>query len=455
MANCRLLPVASRDSQAHYQWHLARSHPTHYSPIVRLSPVTTLSSMFWWKLCGTLLAVLVARKVFEFRRNTRKFSDLPGLRPLLFLPTSALNPGSGWQWAGRDKIYSKCRMNTISLVPILSGTPTYFTRSLDVARQIVAAKNGFVKPEDIRSVLLGWGRNLFTENGSEWIRHRRIMNPAFTPEVYAHVWNETADLYEQMQRTEGWIGRSEHDLSAFNSITPKLGLLVISRCGFGRSFAWTATSHTQRSASETMQFARALDIVSGSVVPRLLIPRWAYRPPSQEARLRDMEIAHRLVDQFMRELIKTRWPEKDVFRLMIRASEDAGALRMSSEELTGNTFLMLLAGHDTTSRTLDATIGFLALYEDIQEEIYQEVHDVLSTSAGGGGQLRFEDYPRLKKVQGAFLEAGRLFPAATMMVREATDTFVLQMDKADGHGGQVILEPGTRVTIDFVGIRAW
>ncbi|KAF7328370.1 Cytochrome P450 [Mycena venus] len=40
-----------------------------------------------------------------------------------------------------------------------------------------------------------------------------------------------------------------------------------------------------------------------------------------------------------------------------------------------------------------------------------------------------------------------------MMVREATDTFVLQTDKADGHGGQVILEPGTRVTIDFVGIH--
>ncbi|KAF7328330.1 Cytochrome P450 [Mycena venus] len=207
MANCRLLPVASRDSQAHYQWHLARSHPTHYSPIVRLSPVTTLSSMFWWKLCGTLLAVLVARKVFEFRRNTWPTEVLrPAWAPPTALSarrTSALNPGSGWQWVRRDKIYSKYRMNTISLVPILSGTPTYFTRSLDVAHQIVAAKNGFVKPEDIRSVLLGWGRNLFTENGSEWIRHRRIMNPAFTPEVYAHVWNETADLYEQMQHAEG------------------------------------------------------------------------------------------------------------------------------------------------------------------------------------------------------------------------------------------------------------
>ncbi|KAF7328369.1 Cytochrome P450 [Mycena venus] len=278
--------------------------------------------MFWWKLCGTLLAVLVARKVFEFRRNTRKFC------PLLFLP-SDVRPESRIRLAMGA---AQQKMNTISLVPILSGTPTCFTRSLDVACQIVAANNGFVKPEDIRSVLLGWGRNLFTENGSEWIRHRRIMNPAFTPEVSV-LWCVRLELPDKIRI----------------KASPQLGLLVISCCGFGRPLAWTATSHTQRSASETMQFARALDIVSGSVVPRLLILRWAYRLPLKRYELRDMEIAHRSVDQFMQELIKTRQvelsadkahrsqsqggPEKDVFRLMIRASEDEGTLRMSNEEL--------------------------------------------------------------------------------------------------------------------------
>jgi hypothetical protein len=35
---------------------------------------------------------------------------------------------------------------------------------------------------------------------------------------------------------------------------------------------------------------------------------------------------------------------------------------------------------DTTARTLDAAVGLLALYEDIQEEVHDEIQAVISTS---------------------------------------------------------------------------
>ncbi|KAI0312555.1 cytochrome P450 [Amylostereum chailletii] len=63
----------------------------------------------------------------------------------------------------------------------------------------------------------------------------------------------------------------------------------------------------------------------------------------------------------------------DLFSIMVQASETEGKLAMTDEELAGNTFLMLFAGHETTTRTLDATLGFLALYQIIQEEIFAEV----------------------------------------------------------------------------------
>ncbi|KAJ7833143.1 cytochrome P450 [Mycena olivaceomarginata] len=68
---------------------------------------------------------------------------------------------------------------------------------------------------------------------------------------------------------------------------------------------------------------------------------------------------------------------KDVFRLMLRASQGQGTLSMTDDELAGNTYLMLMVGHETTTRTLDAAIGFLALYEDIQEEVYHEIRDIV------------------------------------------------------------------------------
>ena len=67
----------------------------------------------------------------------------------------------------------------------------------------------------------------------------------------------------------------------------------------------------------------------------------------------------------------------------------------------GNTFLMLFAGHgqsptpihftgnidgfiaivDTTAHTLDAALGFLALYPEIQDDVYREIISIMPTEA--------------------------------------------------------------------------
>ncbi|KAJ7131741.1 cytochrome P450 [Mycena crocata] len=414
--------------------------------------------MSWWKYCGALLIVYVTRKVFEFRANAQKLSNIPGFRSVFaplspfgaMLPTFSLNPGLNWQWQWRNQLYSKYGVHTMSALPYLNGTPSFYTRSLDVARQVVATKGQFAKADDTTQGMLLWGRNLLTENGAEWSRHRRIMSPAFNPEIYSRVWDETASLYTEMMQGEGWVEKRELTIDAINNITTKVALIIISRCGFGQPVAWNTPD------GSGMPFAEALAWVSSSSIARLIIPRWMYRLPIQS--LRDMETAYTTVAAVMQNLIATRREElaseqtesgKDVFRLLIRASEGEGNLRMSDVELTGNTFLMLFAGHDTTAKALDAAIGFLALHEDIQEEVYQEIKQVMTAD----GKLHFNDSSRLQKVQGSFLEGARLFPAAYVMIRDATETVVLKTDEEDGHGGQIVLEPGTRITVDVVGLH--
>jgi hypothetical protein len=39
--------------------------------------------------------------------------------------------------------------------------------------------------------------------------------------------------------------------------------------------------------------------------------------------------------------------------------------------------------------------------------------------------------------------------------REVTETLILRTDEEDGHGGQIVLEPGTVFFIDLVGIRTF
>ncbi|KAJ6514759.1 cytochrome P450 [Mycena vulgaris] len=407
-----------------------------------------------------LLLVYATRKVFEFRANARSLSNLPGLRSIFYpasafgtlIPTCFWNPGLSWQWQWRNQVYEKYGVHTMAVIPYLSGHPAIYTRSMDVARQFLSVKGQFEKTEELTLLMRLWGRNIFTENGAEWSRHRRIMNPGFTPETYALVWDETCSLYQEMTAAEGWIHEDDIIISPINDITTKLALILIARCGFGQPMPWNATSQ-----SSAMPFGEALAIVSGSSIARLVTPRWMYRLPIK--RLNNIETAYTSLAEFMTGLIRSRRGElaaegkdgagrKDLFRLLIRASEGEGKLRMTDEELIGNTFFVLFAGHETTAKALDAAIGFLALYEEIQEEVYQEVRTVASE-----GKLNFKDCPRLIKVQSCFLEAARLFPAAFMIFRETTETVVLKTDEEDGHEGQIILEPGTRVNIDVVGLH--
>ncbi|KAF8171164.1 cytochrome P450 [Mycena galopus ATCC 62051] len=409
--------------------------------------------MSWRPYLVSLLAIYAVRIVLEFRRNMQKVSNLPGLRSLfspasplgVFIPTSFWNPGLMWHWYWRNQVYSKYGLQTISALGFLNGHPALFTISLDVAREVLSSKGQFQKAPETTDVLGFWGKNLFTENGPEWSRHRRVMNPAFSPETYALVWDESVSLYQEMMRAEGWMDANEMTISIF-------ALIIIGRCGFGEQMPWDAAAQESR-----MSFSEALGVVSKMSIARSIVPRWLYSLPNK--RLREMETAYISLDAHIKLLIANRRAEltdterngserKDVFRLMIRANEGQGTLSMSDEELTGNTYLVLLAGHETTAKSLDATIGFLALYEDIQDEVYNEIRAIVPDE----GKLHFKDLPRLIKVQSCFLEASRLFPPASSITRDTTETVVLNTNE-DGYGGQIILEPGTRVVVDLVGLH--
>ncbi|KAJ7898135.1 cytochrome P450 [Mycena leptocephala] len=381
--------------------------------------------------------------------SRKKVGHLPGLRTIFsptsllgaLIPTSFWNPGMLWTWVWRNQVYPKYGLQTISVLGYLSGGPTICTISLDVAREFLSLKGKYEKDADTTFVLRYWGRNLFTENGSEWSRHRRIMNPAFAPETFELVWAEATKLYQEMIQTQGWVSEKDIMISATNEFTSKFALIIIARCGFGEPMLWNTVAEESR-----MPLSEALRIVSASSIARAVIPRWMYKLPIK--RFRDIDAAFTSLDAYMKSLIATRREDlaaerkdserKDAFRLMLCASEGQGTLSMTDEELAGNTYLMLIAGHETTAKTLDAAIGFLALYEDIQEDIYKEILALISNDG---------------KLVCCFLEAARLFPAGPGINRYVTEPVALKTDKEDGHGGQIILEPGTRVFIDLIGLH--
>ena len=67
-----------------------------------------------------------------------------------------------------------------------------------------------------------YGPNLFSVEGDEWKRQRRILNPAFSPATYALVWDEAGRTYNEMVTAEGWDKRQEISIPTPEDITMKV-----------------------------------------------------------------------------------------------------------------------------------------------------------------------------------------------------------------------------------------
>ncbi|KAJ8515205.1 hypothetical protein ONZ45_g7341 [Pleurotus djamor] len=441
------------------------------------------SDVLTWAVFTTL-AVFLAGRVLAYNAAKKRVSDLPGQRPLFattsplgaLLPTSRFHPGLSWQWLWRHQgahifvivkydrltrgfprlsilhpVYERYGSETISQLALLGGGPTIYTSSMEAAKQIVSTKGQFTKSDASIALVKVWGKNVFTENGNEWKRQRRILAPAFTNKTYALVCQETSSTYQEMSSAEGWDDAKVVDIPSASVITSKLAMILISRCGFGSPLEW----NFDKASQGEMNFAQALGIASSSLIARLIIPTWMYRLPI--ARLREMDTAYQIAGKFMRDLIVSRKRDvhigldterNDILSLLINASEAEGKLGMDHEELMGNTFLLLFAGQDTTARTLDATLGFLALYEEIQQEVYEQIIDTIRD----GLVPTLEDTQKLFKIEACFLEAARLFPAVPMFSRQTSEDLVLPIYDSDGLKDQLAVPADTEVVVDVVGM---
>jgi len=144
--------------------------------------------------------------------------------------------------------------------------------------------------------------------------------------------------------------------------------------------------------------------------------------------------------------------QKDAFSLLVKANEnEESKYQLSDSELIGNVYIMLFAGHETTAHTLAATLGFLSLNQDIQDEVVEQIREVV----GYDRDPQFEDYNNLNKVLAAFFEALRLFPSGHIMIRQASEDTVVQMPNPRGQEGTIAvpIAKGQVVVIDMVGVQ--
>jgi hypothetical protein len=101
------------------------------------------------------------------------------------------------------------------------------------------------------------------------------------------------------------------------------------------------------------------------------------------------------------------------------------------QELLGNAFIFLLAGHETSAHTLVWAFLLLALHPDEQEAAFHEVQGVLGPlslpPSPSSSTLQYHDLGRFPYCHGVMNEALRLFPPVVMVPKVCVADSTLTM----------------------------
>jgi len=110
------------------------------------------------------------------------------------------------------------------------------------------------------------------------------------------------------------------------------------------------------------------------------------------------------------------------------------------------------------TRVLTAALCLLAIHKHEQDIVLKEIQSVKSDIPDE--KLEFQHYEALTKTKAVFAEALRMYPAGTIMIREADEDTTLQVPCGVDVNGKLVEEctpisKGTWVIGDIVGMRKY
>ena len=252
------------------------------------------------------------------------------------------------------------------------------------------------------------GRAIFSVNGEEWARQRRLVDQAFQVaqlrRVFPQMQGAVESLLQRLQRS----GDGPTDLEAEMTLV-------------------TADVIVRTILSRPLEAAEAADILQA-------FQRYQRRA-GQALVLRLLQLPERFLQRYLARHARTirRWiaavieerlagpaaveRPRDLLEALMEARDPETGSRFSAEELVDQVCFLFLAGHETSASALGMACYLLARFPEAQQRLRDEVAEAL---AGDERPLQFDDLRLLPYGTAVFNETLRLYPPVSFFIREAT-----------------------------------
>lgn len=277
----------------------------------------------------------------------------------------------------------------------------YFLNDPEFLKYVLVTNyRGFIKGEAVRSNRRIFGNGLLTNEGSSWLRQRRLIQPAFHHQKLDSYGRTMVAYTERMTTT--WRDGEVRDI---HDDVMRLGIEIVAKALFNVEI--TAEREKIASGLNTVTYLNA-----GG---RMLLPAILRRFPT--TRNRRYERAVRQLDDVVYGLIHQRRtsPElagDDLLSTLLQVQEEGTT--MSDKQLRDEVMTLLLAGHETTAVSLSWAWYLLAQHPEVDKKLWSELRKVLK-----GKSPSTRDLPSLPYADAIIKEAMRLYPPAWAIVRNA------------------------------------
>ncbi|KAG7096557.1 hypothetical protein E1B28_003979 [Marasmius oreades] len=419
---------------------------------------------FSLKTVGLVIAsfsiLFALQKAISLKKLLAGVGYHPGTRTLLsqrstianLLPRlPVINPGWNHKFNNKFTEFEHYGWDIIANLSILPEGITVDVANAVAIKEITTWRARFPKPVEDYEVLMLFGSNIVVTEGELWKKYRKIVSPAFNDRNNKLVWEETVkimvDLFDSV-----WLNQDVIPVNHIVDLTLPIALFVIGVAGFGRRISWQ--DDLSLPPGHKMSFKEALSEVSEGVFIKLVCPE---RLVGFWDKTRKVKLAFDELDQYMHEMISARQnAEKkeeryDLFSSLMDANDSPGfgQAPLTEQEVIGNIFIFLIAGHETTAHTLAYTLGLLALYQEEQEILYQHIKSVIPDDR----LPTYEEMPLLTQTTAVIYETLRLFPSVNGVPKKCAEDTTLVAQSAEGETKAISIPRGTSISINVIGLH--
>ena len=311
----------------------------------------------------------------------------------------------GYLW---DKGYDCFKdIGSDAFILVAPGNNTLLVADAEVNTQMTTRRNDFPKPTEMYKSIDLFGKNVVSTEGAYWRHHRKITSPPFTEKNNHLVWVES--LHQAQSMMAGWVDKdSKTDSGRLKDVAAqamRLSLHVISRAGFGVRLEWP---HEERSVQipegHTLSYKVALERLLENIIVVMLTPKWILRN-SPFALHKNANESYVEWGKYMREMYENKRSEvkkgetregMDLMGALVRGAgitadslndqgngdpeKAAASLNkqlLTDDEILGNAFVFILAGHETAANTVHFSILFLAMHRSSQKHLQEDLDAIL------------------------------------------------------------------------------